>query len=796
VSILFGVGGEDLVREVRAAHEVAVADALGYLERNACGARRGAGGCVAVQGKGFVAAAFEHRSSRAGDPLLHTHLVVANMTEGPDGRWTALDGRLLYRQAKTAGYLYQAALRSEIRRRLGLEFGPVENGTADLRGVPRPVIEHFSQRRAEIVELMAVRGERSARAAQIATLETRRRKDYGVPVDRLREEWRARAAEHGFDAAALDATVSRDRPTATNAIENAELADTLTRDASSFSRLDVIQVIAATGVELDARSIESRADTFLSDPEVIRLEARDAEPRYTTIEVLRLEQGLLDGATSRKESAAGFADPDHVRTTLAAHPVLSSEQSELVRRLTHSGDGVQVVRAAAGTGKTTALAAAHEAWKRSGVRVIGCALSARAACELRDQAGIDSTTIARLKLGFEQGLALKAHMVLVVDEAGMVGTRDLVALAEATARAGAKLVLVGDDHQLPEIEAGGAFAGLADRLGAVELHEVRRQAEAWDREALAHLRTGDLETFTRAYVERGRVVTAANPDQARARLVADWMTTQTRGDRTLMIAHRRADVADLNGRARDSLKAAGRLGSDELHTQHASFASGDRVVTTSNDRRIGAVNGQTGTLLEVGQDEVVIALDVGGNLQLPLRYVQAGSLAHAYAVTAHRAQGATVDRAFVLGSDELYREWGYTALSRHRVEARFYLAASPTFLNEPARPLATHESVADRIGSMLGASRAQTLASNGLDTGERRAEIDARLAELRHERRRTGPLRRNRRSELDARIAATRRELDELETRTARLTVLRPAVDPLAALDATRAPARGRGVER
>jgi conjugative relaxase-like TrwC/TraI family protein len=170
---------------------------MGYLEREACWTRRGRAGAIRLPGQGFLAAAFRHRSSRAGDPLLHTHVVVANATQAADGRWTALDGRELYRHAKTAGYLYQATLRAELSRDLGLRWQAVERGTADVEGVPRRVNDHFSQRRAEILELMASRGATSARAAQVATLETRRRKGYGVPVDRLRAQWRARAAEHG-----------------------------------------------------------------------------------------------------------------------------------------------------------------------------------------------------------------------------------------------------------------------------------------------------------------------------------------------------------------------------------------------------------------------------------------------------------------------------------------------------------------------------------------------------------------------------------------------------------------------
>jgi conjugative relaxase-like TrwC/TraI family protein len=152
VSVLFGIADGAIVSELRAAHGAAAKQALQFLEREACRVRRGAGGAVSHRGEGFVAAAFEHRSSRAGDPLLHTHVVVANAARGPDRRWSALDGRLLYRHAKAAGYLYQAALRAETTERLGLEWGQVVNGVADLKVVPRGVIEHFSQRRGEILE--------------------------------------------------------------------------------------------------------------------------------------------------------------------------------------------------------------------------------------------------------------------------------------------------------------------------------------------------------------------------------------------------------------------------------------------------------------------------------------------------------------------------------------------------------------------------------------------------------------------------------------------------------------------
>ena len=174
----------------------------------------------------------------------------------------------------------------------------------------------------------------------------------------------------------------------------------------------------------------------------------------------------------------------------------------------------------------------------------------------------------------------------------MVGTRDFAALTDAATEAAAKLVLIGDDRQLPEIEAGGAFRALAEVLGAHELREVRRQDDAWDREALAQLRDGDVEAFSRAYADHGRLVAAPNAEAARAAM--DWCEAHDSGASALMLAHRRSDVRDLNARAREHMRAAGRLGPNELTARGRSFAIGDRVITTRNDRYQELVNGQRG----------------------------------------------------------------------------------------------------------------------------------------------------------------------------------------------------------
>ena len=204
-------------------------------------------------------------------------------------------------------------------------------------------------------------------------------------------------------------------------------------------------------------------------------------------------------------------------------------------------------------------------------------------------------------------------------------------------------------------------------------------------------------------------------DEARAAMVRAWCDAHAGGDTSVMIAHRRRDVAELNARARTQLRASGRIGDDLVRAAERSFAAGDRVVTTRNDRSIGVVNGQAGTVAGLREGELEVRFDDGRWVRLPEPYVLAGHLDHGYALTAHRAQGATVDRAFVLGSDELYREWGYTALSRHRIEARFYVTATPTYLNEPPAPLEAGADVTGKVARMLGGSGAKTLAAGDVD---------------------------------------------------------------------------------
>ena len=268
-----------------------------------------------------------------------------------------------------------------------------------------------------------------------------------------------------------------------------------------------------------------------------------------------------------------------------------------------------------------------------------------------------------------------------------------------------------------------------------------------------------------------------------------------------MIAHRRRDVAELSARARAHLRASGRIGDDVLVAADRGFAVGDRVLTTRNYRVLGVVNGQSGVVAGLRRGRLEIRFDDGRWVGLPEPYVRAGHLDHGYALTAHRAQGATVDRAFVLGSDELYREWGYTALSRHRIEARFYVTATPTYLNQPPAALEPGPGVTAKVARMLAGSGAKTIAAG--DAGEaieHRRALGARLQQLTGEHASTRWYQRTRRADLQRRIAVCKHELS-IAPGVAEPAVEHPREpcrgrDPLADLERARDRDPGRGMSR
>ncbi len=741
VSLLFALAPIEIRRQVRQAHDAAVDAALAVLEAEAAKARQGKGGLVQVDADGLVAAAFRHRTSRAADPQLHTHVLVANLAYvASEDRWSALDGRQLYVWSKTVGYLYEAQLRAELTRRLGVTWGPVVNGIADVAGISKPVLREFSQRREQIEAHLAASGATGPKAAQAATYATREVKDTTTPFAELEAQWIERAAAHGVDTETLaglcDRTIQH-QPTRPGSDEvdlmfhGLAAPRGLTEHRPTFGRRETIQgVCERLTAGGDTDEVLALADAFLDDrqhvvplviDDVVRIRRADGtsapaptrSPRFTTQDMLDCETELFLMATGRRAAGAGLAHPALVEEAIAARPTLHVEQAAMVRRICGSGDGVDIVEGVAEAGKTYALAAANEAWTASGRRVIGAALAARAAAQLQEGSGIRSATLDRLLDDIDRpdGHGLGPDHVVIVDEAAMVGTRKLGHLVDRVHAAGAKVVFIGDPCQLPEIDAGGAFAGISRRLRPSALSVNRRQQEPWERQALSDVRHGLVEEAVAAYASRDRLHSHDTGDAARAEMVDAWWHEHEAGTDVLMLAARHRDITDLNHRARQRMRDAGRLEGADLELGERPFAVGDEVLALRNDYRHDLLNGTraTITVIDGRAKQIEAATAIGQAVVIPFAYAEEGKLTHAYATTIHKAQGATTDRALILTDDSLANEHLYTALSRGRTRNDLYLATND-LADEFTHTPALRGVPAEALARSLQRSSAQELA--------------------------------------------------------------------------------------
>ncbi|MGH3037938.1 MAG: MobF family relaxase, partial [Gaiellaceae bacterium] len=538
VSMLHALTEDEAVRQaVSEAHESAWQAALAYLEREACVVRRGQGGAVREHGHGFVAAAFRHRTSRAQDPHLHTHVIVANMARAPDGEWRALDGEALLRTYRlAAGYLYEAHLRHELTRSLGVCWTEPIKGMGELEGVPREAIHAFSKRRQSLVEHMQARGTEGFAASRVAALATRETKEQ-IDLPELRRQWQARAAEHGLGRRELRQLVGP--PHAPAPPDPGELAhrllayDGLTEKQTTFTMLELVRAVAESfreGASVD-EILEAGAElSRFPCVELLEPEHSAGRPaRFTTLELLEVEREALELALAGRDAGAPRALPRRRLAETGTAP--SEEQRRLVREGCLSPDRVVCAVGVAGAGKTTALRVLGEIFEEAGHRVLGTAPSGRAADELARATGIQSSTLHRLLLDAREEGGLPQGSVLVVDEAGMAETRVLAPALRLVEEAGGKAILVGDPGQLPAVGAGGLFSALCERLGPVTLEENRRQLDPDERAALGHLRAGDPEPYLAHAASRGRLHLEQDAETAKQRLLEDWWRAAERNPR-------------------------------------------------------------------------------------------------------------------------------------------------------------------------------------------------------------------------------------------------------------------------
>ena len=536
--------------------------------------------------------------------------------------------------------------------------------------------------------------------------------------------------------------VSRSRLDEEAARRNAELIrekpeqvlTLITGEKSVFDRHDVARALHRY-INDDPQEFQSVFAKVMASPALVELQAERAhvvgdpdatgEPRgqvelarYSTREMVEIESGMIESAQRMHGAHGHGVDRRHVERAIERQDAaiqrsaggtspagdatarLSDEQRRAIEHIT-GPERIAAVVGFAGAGKSTMLAAAREAWEAEGYQVHGAALSGKAAEGLEESSGIQSRTLASWSRSWENPhsgdrYALGRGDVFVIDEAGMIGSRQLARfVGEAEAR-GAKIVLVGDHEQLQAIGAGAPFRAITEEIGHAELSEIRRQRVDWQREASVDFATHRTVEGLAAYRDHGNISFAETGEDARGQIVRDYLADRDeRPDGTrVAMAHRRADVRAINDAIRAELQdrsrglsegeqAGGGLGEGltfQTNDGKREFAPGDRIVFLENNRDLGVKNGMLGTVDHVEPGRIIATLDGrgGDRISVPMGDYQA--IDHGYATTIHKNQGATVDRAYVMASGTMDRHLTYVAMTRHRDGVQLY-AAQDEFTN-------------------------------------------------------------------------------------------------------------------
>lgn len=713
VSVFWSQADPETRLAIQSAHLAAVKTALDYLEREAAFSRRGKGG-YEQQHAGLCVALFEHGTSRAGDPLLHTHSLVMNVATRADGTTGTVDSREFYKHKMTAGAAYRAQLAYGLQDGLGLACER-KRTWFELGGVPGAVCEFFSKRRKEIKEKLGELGLETASAAAFATLATRKPKDLVPAREKLFEQWQADSVNLGFGTEQSRELLGRAQPPLDRNQSYqrllSEAVRTITDEQSHFSEKDLLRgvLVAVPGTGLDVPFVHGRLKHDLAESkQFVRLGERDGEVRYTTQEMLDQEKSLFNLATCLSIQSGFFTGP-RCRDDLRR---LRGEQKRAVEHLTERTGRISILSGIAGSGKTTTLEACRQRWEAAGFTVVGGSLAGKAAKELRKGSGIESDSLAMLHARMEPSLAyqFKHHLkqlwreargkkthalerlridkktVLVIDEAGMVGTGQMVAILRAVEKQGGKVVLVGDPKQLQPIEAGAPFAALAARLGYAELTHVARQYNPLDCAVVRDMAAQDAESALQSLHRRKLVSVEKTRPDAMNSLVSAWSREiGFRPEKALIFCSTNEEAQSLNlqCQAQQSLKRRiDTARSVDIHGGQAYV--GDRVLFTRIDRRLGVENGETGTVVSIHRlfSRLTVQVDGGERVEVsPKKYTHRDREHHGecalrlgYAVTTHKGQGTTVDCAFVLAGGSMQdAEISYVQLSRARERTRVFV---------------------------------------------------------------------------------------------------------------------------
>lgn len=747
ISLAWAIDSDaDRRQDVLNAHDRAVQRTLTWLEENSAVARVTRASVKQTTPVGLVVAAFRHTVNRNSEPGLHTHAVIMNVGIDEDGEWRSIHSKYLYNVQKAARKIYAAELRANISQ-LGYRFHTIGDGSIVLDGVNRSLISTFSTRTTEIKEYMKQMQRIDPAANAIATIATRAPKETHS-FDELHTEWLETLAGAGYSQEAFLASirdpsgtpaphVALDADWVAMAIAAALGPNGVTGHNAIFFTEDLYAFYADLGINgITVDELTLLVEATLANPELLPITLLDADgalitnenrghrptqvvkasalgpmrarERFTIRSMLDVEQATMVCADESHPTPLGVATPLALETALEHYAVNgftpSPQQIDIISNVTTSGKAIELISGIPGSGKTDLLTAATSAWKSSGYWVLGMAHTGVVADKLKQQAGMEAYTLASAIDSLSKGyLLLTNKTVIVIDEAAMVGTRDLYHVLRAASNAHAKVLLVGDDSQLPAINAGGMFTALWQHQGGHQLDVNLRQIHDWAKDAADKLRKGHAEAAIWHYASEGFVLTADTELDLLYTCVTNWRKDLAQGHATAMYTYLNHHTYALNLMARSLLIESGELGATALYLPASEsdskldareYSIGEEILLLKNNflrhaRGFGSTrvrNSHTATIISYNESDqtVVASLADGTLIRIPNHYL-VNHTNHAYARTIYKAQGGTVGKvrsdpeltieghAHIFGAESLHLEAAYIAVTRATHTTKLYV---------------------------------------------------------------------------------------------------------------------------
>ena len=704
VSIVLAFADGQTKAAILEAHQRAVDRAIEYIEKHAI-TRVGRDGVDRQAVAGLAVARFQHFASRELDPQLHSHCLVFNLALREDGQWGTVESKTFYDHKMAAGAAYRSEL-AKAMAEMGFEIERDDKDGFRVKGVTQEDIDKFSTRRAQILKELEKFGAKSAKAAEMAGLSTRKDKEE-PPHDDLMAAWKAQGAAIGWDSLKVGSLISGNKRTDEFRPDTEAIIARLTERRSTFLERDVLKLLLVETVgHWSVERAEKETADLMKQRSILRIgRDRDGNERLTTEEMFNLEKGILDKIALRKDETfhripagflAGFIRAEEVRITNQvrskdpnAADVVFTEQRDAIRHICSDTGGLAIVEGWAGAGKTTMLKVVNDVYAAKGFTAIGCALGGKAAGGLAKEAGIKSQTLFSLLHQLDNRIrTLTPTDVIILDEAGMVGSRMFARLQDHVNLAGAKLVAVGDQKQLQPIDAGGIMAAAMRKNGRAELSDIQRQRDGaggqfkWLRDTVKKFADGEALGALKDFDQKGLLEIADTLDDAIGTMAAEWMADSAEGKDKLMIAATKAEVFKLNQAARALMAEDGKLSGDPVkvktgQTTHREFQVGDRILFTRTGFRLGVKNGTLGEVLGVGLNRergtavFRVMTDEGNTVEFDTHKYK--DIDHGFAVTCHKSQGVTIDQAYVLANENMSdRQWIYVAASRTRFKTKIF----------------------------------------------------------------------------------------------------------------------------